>query len=79
METNNNNIINTQKKTRKKPCPRGTRYNKKTEQCEPFIKQDNKSLPESVEPIPAPVEPELVEQKISPQRKSNKKTRNFKI
>ena len=32
-----NNIIQVKtKKTRKKPCPRGTRYNKKTENCEPI-------------------------------------------
>jgi len=39
---------NTQKKTKKKPCPRGTRYNKRTEQCEPFDKQNT---------IVTPIEP----------------------
>jgi len=43
METSN--IINTTKKTRKKPCPRGTQYNKKTQQCEPNKKGDiNESI-----------------------------------
>ena len=29
----------TNKKTRKAPCPQGTRYNNKTKRCEPIIKK----------------------------------------
>ena len=50
------NAIGTNKKTRKAPCPKGTRYNNKTKRCEPMNK--NTVVPVEAEPVeaePAPI------------------------
>jgi hypothetical protein len=52
-------------KTRKAPCPKGTRFNNRTKKCEPYNKTKAPAVGQAPEPAPEPEQAPVVEQPLT--------------